>query len=277
MAPLLDARGVSFAYNTRAILRDLSLSVNENEVVGLVGPNGVGKTTLLRIILGLLRPHAGRVALCGAEVTALRRREIALRVAFVPQDSRIDFAFTVREVVAMGRNPYLGRFRPEGAHDLDAVQQALEQTETAALAERAADTLSGGEQQRVLVARALAQETPIILLDEPTANLDLAHQLEVMTLVRRLAGGGRCALAAIHDLSLASRYCDRIVVLYDGAIAADGPPTEVLTPANLARFFGVQADIRPAAAGRGLTVVPLDTVRPEAGDGAGHRGDTPPT
>ncbi len=265
MAALVEARQLAFAYAARPVLRGVSLHVNENEVVGLVGPNGAGKTTLLHILLGLLRPQQGSVTLCGGEVAGLRRRQIAQRAAFVPQDARIDFAFTVREVVAMGRNPYLGRFRPEGAHDVEVVERALEQTETAALADRAADSLSGGERQRVLVARALAQETPVILLDEPTANLDLAHQLEVMTLVRRIAGAGRCALAAIHDLSLASRYCDRIVVLYDGTVAAEGSPDEVLTEANLARYFRVRAVVRVQVGGAGLSVVPLHPVTADPG------------
>ena len=271
MPALLEAHELTFAYNTHRVLQGVSLAVQEREVVGLVGPNGAGKTTLLHVLLGLLTPQHGRVALRGTDVAALRRREIARRVAFVPQDAHLDIAFTVREVVAMGRTPYLGRFQPEGPRDAQLVDEALHHTATAALADRMADTLSGGERQRVLVARALAQETPVILLDEPTANLDLAHQLEVMDLVRDVARAGRGALAAIHDLSLASRYCDRIVLLHDGAVAAEGPPAEVLTEANLARYFRVAARIQAQADGHGLTVLAqeaLPEARPGGGDGA---------
>lgn len=268
-AALLQAEDVAFGYGTRRVLEGVSLTVRANECLGLVGPNGAGKTTLLRILLGLLRPERGSVTLCGDAVARLSRRQIAQRAALVPQDSSVEFPFTVREVVAMGRNPYLGRFRPEGPHDMDVVSRALAQTETEGLADRFADTLSGGERQRVLVARALAQETPLIFLDEPTASLDLVHQLEVLELVRGIVGAGRGAVAALHDLSLASRYCDRILILHGGRIVADGPPAEVVTEANLARYFRVRAQVRPAGERGGLTVVPLEPIQ-STGDASGE-------
>ncbi len=186
MPPLLEARKLGFSYDEGSLIDGLDLACGAGEFVGLIGPNGAGKTTLLQLLMGLLPPQRGGVFLGGEPVEALSRREVALRVALVPQEVSLSFALTVREVVAMGRNPHLGRFAPEGARDLARVQFALEATETAALAERRVDALSGGERQRVLIARAMAQEAPVLLLDEPTANLDLNHQLEVLQNILRL-------------------------------------------------------------------------------------------
>jgi iron complex transport system ATP-binding protein len=262
---LLSARGVAFGYPGRPVFRDVTFSLGAGELVALCGPNGGGKSTLLRLLLGLHAPSAGAVELGGAPLASLRRREIARRAALLPQDSPPELPLTVRETVALGRLPHLGRFEPEGAGDRSAVEAALAATDTTALADRPMTELSGGERHRVHLARALAQGAPVLLLDEPTAGLDLVHQLEALELLRATvdepAGGGRAAIVALHDLSLAARACDRILLLSEGALQADAPPAEVLTPETLARVFGVRAEVRADGAGRPF-VVPLAPVGP---------------
>ncbi len=256
MNALLTAQNLSFAYDGPPILQGVSLAVEAGEFVGLIGANGSGKTTLLRALLGLL-PAAGEVRLCGDPLKTLGRREIARRATLVPQDTRVDFAFTAREIVAMGRTPYLGRFTPESAADKEAIDRAMRATDTEGFCARPVTELSGGERQRVHLARALAQETRIILLDEPTANLDLTHQFEALELVREFTQAGGAALAAIHDLSLAARFCDRLLLLSGGQIVAAGPPAEVITESNLARHFALRARVRRDDETGSLIVYPL--------------------
>ena len=247
---LCEASGVSFGYGGRPVFEELALAVHPGELVALCGPNGAGKSTLLRLLLGLHAPSRGQLFLGGAPVAALSRREIARRAALLPQDAPVDLPLTVREAVALGRLPHLERFQPEGVADAAAVARALEATDTAALAERPVAEISGGERQRVHLARALAQEAPLLLLDEPTAGLDLAHQLQALDLLRATVDGGRGALVALHDLSLAARRCDRMILLADGAIRADDTPAAVLTPEMLARVFRVEAEVRLDGDGR---------------------------
>jgi iron complex transport system ATP-binding protein len=261
MKSTLEAERVSFAYAGASVLRNVSLSLAPGEFVGLIGANGSGKTTLLRVLLGLLTPSTGEVRVGGTPITSLSRREIALRATMVQQEARIDFAFTVREIVAMGRTPYLGRFKPESGPDRAAIQRAMRATDTLKLADRSVMELSGGERQRVHVARALAQEVQAMLLDEPTANLDLAHQLEILQLVANYARQGNSALAAIHDLSLATRFCDRLLLLSAGEIVAAGKPADVVTEVNLVRFFALRSRIRQVDETGGLTIWPLSAIR----------------
>jgi len=243
MGALLTAQNISFAYDGRPVLKEVSLAVDAGEFVGLIGPNGSGKTTLLRALLGLLKA-SGEARLCGDSLWALNRQEIARRATMVHQDTRVDFAFTSRDIVAMGRTPYLGRFKSEGAADKAAIARAMHETGTTELAERPVTELSGGERQRVHLARALAQETRVILLDEPTANLDLAHQFEALELVRGFTRAGGAALAAIHDLTMASRFCDRLLLLSRGEIVAAGAPAEVITEKNLEKHFALRARVK---------------------------------
>ena len=261
MKSTLKADHVSFAYAGTSVLRNVSLSLAPGEFVGLIGANGSGKTTLLRVLLGLLSPTTGAVRLGDTLIGSLSRREIALRATMVQQEARIDFAFTVRQIVAMGRTPYLGRFKPESAADKDAIQRAMRATDTLMLADRSVMELSGGERQRVHVARALAQEVRAILLDEPTANLDLAHQLEILQLVANYTRQGNSALAAIHDLSLATRFCDRLLLLSAGELVAAGKPAEVVTESNLVQFFALRSRVRHANEVGGLTIWPLSAIR----------------
>jgi iron complex transport system ATP-binding protein len=259
MGALLTAQNLSFAYDGRPVLKEVSLAVEAGGFVGLIGANGSGKTTLLRALLGLLKA-SGEARLCGDPLWTLNRQEIATRATMVHQDTRVDFAFTSRDIVAMGRTPYLGRFKPEGPADKEAIARAMRETGTTELAERPVTELSGGERQRVHLARALAQETNAILLDEPTANLDLAHQFEALELVRGFTRVGGAALAAIHDLTLASRFCDRLLLLSEGKIVAAGSPAEVITESNLACHFALRARVRRDEETGSLIVYPLESI-----------------
>src|SRR5260221_1088061 len=239
---LLCAEHIRFRIGDRALIRDVSLALAGGEIVGLIGPNGAGKSTLLRLLSGLWKINAGEVRLCGQRLQAFRPREIAQLIGQVQQVSTLDAPFSVLDVVAMGRNPYLGRFQIEGPHDRQAVAEAMQETHTLELADRTINTLSGGERQRVFLARALAQEPSILLLDEPTSNLDIRHQIEILALVQHQAHDcGLGVLIAIHDLSMAARFCDRLILLTDGRVMAEGIPEAVLTADNLAVAFGVDA------------------------------------
>lgn len=252
------------AFSTTPLFKGLDLNLKGGQFVGLIGPNGAGKTTLLKLMMGLLRPSAGQILLDGRALTDWTRRALSRQITLVPQETQLGFDFSVEEVVAMGRNPYLGRFQTPGPRDLALIEAAMVHTGVLPFAERPLDTLSGGERQRVIIARAIAQETPILLLDEVTANLDLSHQLEILELARELAQQGRLVLAAMHDLSMASRFCDRLLLLANGGIQADEIPGLVLTPDHLRDYFGIEALVQPAAGGQGLSVLALGSARPLA-------------
>lgn len=259
MTTLLKCEALSFSYQ-QAVLKNVSTEFKPGEFVGLIGSNGVGKTTLLSLLMGTLTPNAGRVLLKENNIAHYERKEIAKHISFVPQDTHMSYPFMVREVVAMGRNPYLGRFEVEHQHDVDAVENALVQTDLTHMADKAVTELSGGERQRVMIARAIAQETPIILLDEATANLDIAHQLDILNLLQKLKEQGRLIIASLHDLTMASRFCDRLLLLHDGVVVKEGAPREVLTVDNMKHYFGVEVDIVEHVATRTLTMVPLNLV-----------------
>ena len=256
---LLEFNGVDFSYEGKDIVRDMNLAFpRSGRMVGLIGPNGVGKTTILRLMMRLEWPEAGQITLQGKPISKFDRKELARTVTLVPQDTHVDFPFTVEDMVAMGRHPRKKRFQPLNEEDHAIIQRALKATATDHLVDQAVNTLSGGERQRVLVARAIVQQTSIILLDEVTANLDLCHQLEVMDLARSLADQGKLVIATIHDLSLASRYCDQILLLGEQALQSNAPPTAVLTSENLERFFSIDARIDPSAhVSPGLIVTPI--------------------
>ncbi|WP_435553174.1 heme ABC transporter ATP-binding protein, partial [Natrinema sp. CGMCC1.2065] len=236
----------SLSFGDLAVLENVSLTIEPGEFVGFVGPNGAGKTTLLRLISGALAPDSGSIAIDGTDVHGLSSRASSRLVSVVPQDTTLSFSFPVRDVVEMGRHPHRSRFSSATPADRAAVERALERTRTAELADRPIDEVSGGQRQRVVLARAIAQETPVMLLDEPTASLDINHQVETLELVRELVAEGRTVVAAIHDLELAARYCDRLVLLADGRVAADGPPSSVLTREALADSFDANAVVTPS-------------------------------
>jgi iron complex transport system ATP-binding protein len=248
--PLLAVEGVTVAYRPggREIvaLRDVSLTLSRGEIVGLVGPNGSGKTTLVRVVTRVVPPTAGSVTLGGRDVVQMRQPELARLVGVVPQEPVLPPAFTALECVLMGRTPHLRLLQNEGAQDIEIARRAMISTATWSLADRRLGELSGGERQRVIVARALAQESPVLLLDEPTAHLDLGHQAAVLELMRRFADNdGKAVIAVAHDLTLAARYCDRLVMLQNGSVVATGLPSEVLTKERLHSVYGASVDVFP--------------------------------
>ncbi len=254
---------ITFAYAERVIFRDVDLSVAGGEMVGLLGPNGAGKSTLLRVASGLLRPQSGRVAIGATDVRDLSRTELARRVAVVPQDFSVQFGYTVRQLVELGRMPHTGAWGIMRAPDRAAVVDALAATRLTDLADRVFNELSGGERQRVLIAMALAQGSGIVLLDEPTAHLDIRHQVEVLEMLRALnQERGLTVIAALHDLNLAARYFPRLV-LFQYGIVQDGPPTAVLNAKLLRTVYGIPVQIGILRGEEFLSVLPpgRDTAR----------------
>jgi len=235
----LVAQAVRAGYGARVVLGGCDLALRDGEIVAIVGPNGAGKSTLLRVLAGLIAPRAGSVSLDGRDVRTFDRRALARRVAVVPQVFETLFPFTVREIVMLGRTarlPLLGRRSPD---DVAAVQRALTVFGIADLAERRIDEISGGERQRAVLAMALAQGGDVLLLDEPTAHLDPAHQLTTLALLRDLARArGLAIVAALHDLNLAATVATRVVVLERGVVVADAPPRDAFEPELVARVFG---------------------------------------
>ncbi len=241
---MVRAQDVRFSYGEVEVLRGVSLSLSKGELLGMVGPNGSGKTTLLRIISGFLKPGSGRVLLGSEEVARLGRREVAKRVAVVPQEEGWDFGFTVGQTVLMGRHPHQGLLSFDTPKDLGAAKRAMAMAGLEELMDRPLNMLSGGERRRVLLARALAQEPSVLLMDEPTAFLDLKHQVELFSLARSLSEeGGLACLLVSHDLSLTARFCHTLVVLKDGLVHAAGPPGEVLTNELVREVYGVEARV----------------------------------
>ncbi|WP_183068286.1 ABC transporter ATP-binding protein [Streptomyces sp. gCLA4] len=243
----ITAEGLSWSVSGRPVVRRVGLDIAPGETVGLLGPNGSGKSSLLRCLAGLRVPDEGTVRYDGVSVRDLSARAIARRVAFVAQDSGLDTDLRVADVVGLGRTPFRDRWRGPDAHDRAVVAAALERVELTALAGRPWKSLSGGERQRAHIARAFAQQPYVLLLDEPTNHLDVQHQLELMEL---LSGADQTVLVALHDLGLAARHCDRLLLLYGGRLVASGAPADVLTPENLARFFEVDAELSADALGR---------------------------
>jgi iron complex transport system ATP-binding protein len=279
---MLNIRDLTVTYGEIVALRGVSLSLAGGELLGVVGPNGSGKSTLVRAITRVIRPLEGDIELNSKRAASLPQRELARRVAVVPQNPYLPDAFTVLEVSLMGRTPHLGLLQSESGADLTAVRRALEQTDTWCLAHRRVGELSGGERQRVVIARALAQETPLLLLDEPTAHLDVGHQAAVMELVRRLCRAqGKAVLAVVHDLTLAAQYCDRLVMLNEGRVVAEGAPQEVLSPEVLSSVYGTKVWVFPhPLTGRPVVTPALNGGQPpvsETGqDSTGLRAGNPP-
>ncbi|HET7325297.1 MAG TPA: ATP-binding cassette domain-containing protein, partial [Halococcus sp.] len=215
---MIRIQDLSVGFGDIEAVHDVNLRIENGEIVGLIGPNGAGKTTLLGAINGLIEPSKGTVKIDGDNVRKLSARELARRVATVPQETNLSFAFPVREVVAMGRTPYRSRFERVSETDCAHTERAMERTGVTRFADRSIEEISGGERQRVVLARALCQDSPALLLDEPTASLDINHQIRLLSLLTEFVSEGRAALCAIHDLSLAARFCDRLVLLADGEI-----------------------------------------------------------
>ncbi len=242
--PLFAIDSLFAGYDDRDVLHGLSLNLAAGRFYGLVGPNGSGKTTLLDLMLGTLAPRQGTILFRGRGVERYPRRALARELALVPQEFAINFDFTVFEVVMMGRHPHIPRFADPGPHDLEIVERVLKELEIDHLQERLVTHLSGGEKQRVVVARALAQDTPVLILDEATASLDIQHSLQIFqVLKRRCREQEATVIAAIHDLNFAAAYCDAIILLNHGRLVTSGPPRDVLNQERLHEVFAIDCQV----------------------------------
>ena len=260
---MLKADGVSFAYRLNAprVIDDVSVAIAPGELVGILGPNGSGKTTLLKMLSGTLTPSAGTIQFDRRPLSAWKRRDLARRIALVPQETHAPFDFTVLDIVLMGRYPHLGAFALEGPADLSIARQALASTGTSGFEDRPFATLSGGEKQRVVIASALAQSPELLLLDEPTASLDLGHQLDVQLLLAGLnSDRGVTMVLSTHDLNLAAALCRHLILLREGRVIAQGPTEAVLTPEAVRALYGVEADVHRHPIAGHLTVTPIARV-----------------
>lgn len=245
MTHQMDIHKISCSYGDTEILHGVSFSVEKGEFLGIIGPNGSGKTTLLKAITRALSLSQGEITLNSQSIESYTIRELARRIAVVPQETEAFFDFSVRDVVLMGRTPYLGRFQIEGESDLEIAEEALKMTHLKEIADKPITALSGGEKQRVLIARALTQKPEILFLDEPTSHLDINYQLEILELVKSLSKErGITVVAVLHDLNLASEFCERLLLLKGGILQQDGAPSEVITTANIRRIYGTNVIVR---------------------------------
>ena len=241
---MLSVQDIIAAYGKKTVLADVTIEVRRGEFLGLIGPNGSGKTTLLRVMSGVLAPKRGTVRLGDAVMKTLDRRAVARTIAFLPQDLSLEFSFTVRDLVAMGRTPHRSPMAFETPEDADITEASMEFTGVAHLADRVITELSGGERQRVFIAMCLAQQPEVLILDEPTNHLDIGHQLSTLDLIRkRNREHGMTVISVFHDLNLAAEYCDRLAVLDAGRIEAQGTPDEVFTAETIRTVFGVRVAI----------------------------------
>lgn len=240
MDNLIQVKDLSYKYtNTSDLAIDnISFDVERGKILGIVGPNGSGKSTVLKLLSGILKPLSGKILLFGNDLSKIKQKMIAQKLAVVPQDGSVGFPFSSREIVLMGRSPHLGLIESEKKHDFEIVKWAMEQTNCLAFCERKIDELSGGERQRIFIARALAQEPTVMLLDEPTNHLDLKYQIEVFDLIRRLNQENQITVVVIsHDLNLAGEYCERLILLKNGKIADIGTPEQVITEGAIKRVY----------------------------------------
>ncbi len=238
--PVIEARNINFSYDTKSVMGNVSFAIDEAQIAAVIGPNGSGKTTLLKIINGTLFPNSGKMFVDGKETVRWSRREIARKVAIVPQETSMIFPFYAEEIVLMGRFPHLGRYSFEDKNDYKIVHKAMEKTDTLTFADRRFDELSAGERQRVLIARALAQEPKILLLDESTVFLDLKHQAQFLALLRQLNTEQKLTVIFVtHDINLAAQNAEKIILLDSGEIYAIGNPADVITAANIKEVYDV--------------------------------------
>ena len=235
----LKLQNVTLGYNRNAVVKGMTLEANPGEMLGLVGPNGCGKSTIIKALARVILPYSGDVILNGQGISRIPRRELARLVGVVPQMPLLPSTFTAFEIVLMGRNPHLGFLQYEGQEDMEIVWQAMERTSVQHLAQRRVGELSGGEIQCVVIARVLAQQTEAILLDEPTANLDIGRQVEILDLIKALCYRDKLTIVvALHDLNLAAQYCDRLVLIDKGRVHSEGKPGEVINAANIRQVYG---------------------------------------
>ena len=243
----IQTDNIQVSFGSKTILQDISLAIQDKEFVGIIGPNGSGKSTFLKCLYRVLQPSGGKIYFNGSELSSLSHRDTALKMAVVAQHSTVNFDFSVLEMVLMGRSPYKGLLDRDQLDDYEIARHALAQVGLSDFESRNFNTLSGGEQQRVILARALAQRTECLVLDEPTNHLDIKYQLELMTIVKRLDA---TVVSAIHDLNLAAIYCDRIIALKDGHIVCSGTPQDVLSSDTIRHIYGVSAMVQTLPDGR---------------------------
>lgn len=247
----------------RPVLRAIGAELRPGRMIGVIGPNGAGKSTLARAMLGLVRAKIGSIAIDGRAVSDFRPRELAGKIAYLPQGQTLHWPLSVERLVALGRLPHLGPMSRMSADDAGIIREAMERADVTAQAKRIATELSGGERARVMLARVLAVGAPAIVADEPLASLDPGHQMDVMALLAREARGGALVVVVLHDLTMAARYCDQLLLLHDGRLVADGPPSEVLTRAHLRAVYGIDAQI--GSYGGKPAVIPVDRAIDAAG------------
>jgi len=258
MNSVIETRKIKYRYSDDWVLNDLSLSVDQGEIAGIIGPNGSGKTTILKLMSKVLKQEDGSIRLMGRDIESMKQREIAKIVGVVPQGVSIAFPFTVREIVLMGRSPHLGLLQMERESDMKIADNAMALTDTLGYADRSIDELSGGERQRVIIARALAQEPKVMLLDEPTSYLDINHQVEIFDLIKRLNSERDLTVVIVsHDLNMAAEYCDRLILLKNGRVYKDGDPKEVITETNIREVYEANVVVSENAITGAPHIVPI--------------------
>ncbi len=239
----IEVKNIRFSYNEKEVIKDISFSLEHGEFLGIIGPNGAGKSTILKILAGILRARAGQVLVANQDMLSMDRKSLAKKIAFVPQETHFALDFTVENIALMGRFPYLTAFQREERRDLEAVEHALEYADVMQFRKRPINSLSSGERQRVVFARALAQQPEILLLDEPTSHLDLHHQHTIMGLIKKLNAEGMSVIIVNHNLNLASLYCQRLVLMHEGCIYADGPPQSLIKRDIIKRVYKTDVKI----------------------------------
>ncbi|QIB26450.1 ABC transporter ATP-binding protein [Caloranaerobacter azorensis] len=244
MQMAIEVESLYFSYGDSLILRDINFKIKKGEFVSIIGPNGSGKSTLLKNMISIYKPNRGSIKIDGKEIREYKAKELAKKVAIVPQDTNIAYDFSVFDVVIMGRNPYLGRFQSESYKDFQIVEDSLKLTDTLHLKDKSINQISGGERQRVIIARALAQEPEIMLLDEPTSHLDINHQIEILSLLKKLnTEKSMTIIIVIHDINLAARYSSKMILLNKGEIISIGKPREVITYENIEMAYNLNVVI----------------------------------
>ncbi len=243
---MLEVKDLCLSYNHHTVVKDMSFTLRSGELLGLIGPNGCGKTSIIRALSRVLSPISGNITLNGKLFNRIHRNDLARLIGVVPQNPSLPETFTVSEVALLGRNPHLGLLRSESAKDFTITWWAMERTGISPLSQKRIGELSGGERQRVTIARVLAQEPEFILMDEPTANLDINHQVEILNLIKSLCRERNIAvLIALHDLNIAAQYCNRLLLMNEGQIYAEGTPQEVITTANINAVYGAESFVYP--------------------------------
>lgn len=250
---------LSHQYDERKILDNVSFALSNGDLLGIIGPNGAGKTTLIKNILGIIKPTSGEIYIDDEKILRYQSKELYKKIAFVPQESNFDFPLTVLETILLGRIPHSNKFHLEDANDYQIAKEALDSIEMSCFSSRMANQLSVGEKQLVSIAKALAQETNCIILDEPTSNLDISHAIKIMEKLKELSKNGKAVITVLHDLNLAARYCNKILILNKGAVTGFGNASEVLTESQINKVFDIEVHIGKSETTGNLIIEPVST------------------